>query len=380
MDHRERVLLALHHEEPDCVPTALWGSAYGLTDPLYFALVEYLGLGAPLPPFRRRKGHSVNYYDDRVLEALDVDVRHVWLGFTDLAGPPAEGGLDAWGVRWERKGLYLTAVGHPLREATEDDLERHPWPDPEHLVRLDEARERARFLKEKTDFAVVGRAVDSYGFLERACLLRGTEQFLMDLALNPGFAQALIGKIATVFQRLHALYLDAVGPYLDVLELPGDDYAAQTPLISPRMFEAFFKDRWKDLIDQVKAAAPQCKVLFHSDGHVEAFLDHLADVGVDAFHCLEPLPGVDMARVKREFGHRLCFWGAVDIKEALQGDIGRVRAEVRERVRTLAPGGGYVLAPANHLQPDIPPENVAALFAAARQYGRYPIQEVPDPS
>ncbi|MBC7223455.1 MAG: hypothetical protein H5T59_04140, partial [Anaerolineae bacterium] len=288
---------------------------------------------------------------------------------------PAKGGLDAWGVRWERRGLYLTATGHPLAQATEEDLERHPWPDLEGLVRLEQARERARFLREKTDFAVVGRAVDSYGFLERASLLRGMEQFLMDLALSPAFAQALIGKIAAVFQRLHALYLDAVGPYLDVLELPGDDYAAQTPLISPRMFEAYFQAPWKEVIDQVRQAAPQCKVLFHSDGHMEPFLGHLADIGIDAFHCLEPLPGVDMARVKREFGGRLCFWGAVDIKEALQGDVARVEREVQERIRALAPGGGYVLAPANHLQPDIPPENVVALFAAARRYGRYPIQD-----
>lgn len=376
MDHRERVILALGHEEPDRVPIALWGSAHGLTDPLYFALVEHLGLGTPVTPFRRRRGHTVNYYDDRVLDALDVDVRHTWLGFTDLGGPPAEGGPDAWGVHWERKGLYLTATGHPLQGATVEDLDRHPWPDPEPLIRLEEARERARFLKEKTDFAVVGRAVDSYGFLERACLLRGTEQFLMDLALNPAFAQALIGKIASVFQRLHALYLDAVGPYLDVLELPGDDYAAQAPLISSRMFQAFFQGPWRDLVRQVKEAAPQCKVLFHSDGRMEAFLGLLVQVGVDAFHGLEPLPGLDMAQVKRDYGGKICFWGAVDIKEALRGDVQRVEAEVRERIRVLAPGGGYVLAPANHLQPDVLPENVVALFAAARRYGRYPIQDV----
>ncbi len=377
MDHRERVLLALDHEEPDRVPTALWGSAHGLTDPLYFALVQHLGLGRPVAPFRRRRGHTVNYYDDRVLDALDVDVRHVWLGFTDLGGPSAEGGRDAWGVHWERKGLYLTATGHPLQGATVEDLERYPWPDPEPLVRLEEARERARFLKEKTDFAVVGRAVDSYGLLERACLLRGTEQFFVDLALDPAFAQALIGRVACVFQRLHALYLDAVGPYLDILELPGDDYAAQAPLISPRMFETFFRGPWRDLVRQVKEAAPHCKVLFHSDGRMEAFLGHLAEVGVDAFHGLEPLPGLDMAQVKRDYGGKLCFWGGIDIKEALRGDVRRVEEEVRERVRILAPGGGYVLAPANHLQPDVPPENVVALFGAARRYGRYPVNPVP---
>jgi uroporphyrinogen decarboxylase len=85
------------------------------------------------------------------------------------------------------------------------------------------------------------------------------------------------------------------------------------------------------------------------------------------------MPEVDMAQVKRDYGHRLCFWGAVDIKQALQGDVARVEAEVRDRINTLGPGGGYVLAPANHLQPDVPPENVVALFQAARKYGTYPL-------
>ena len=92
MDHRTRVLTAINHEEPDYVPTALWGSAYGITDELYFKLLDVLELGSPVLPFRRNKGHTINYYDDRVLEALDVDVRHVDCGFTDLGGPTRGGG------------------------------------------------------------------------------------------------------------------------------------------------------------------------------------------------------------------------------------------------------------------------------------------------
>ena len=77
MDHRERILMAINHQQPDRLPTAIWGSAYGITDTLYFELLKELKLGNPIPPFRRRLGHTVNYYDDRVLDALDTDVRHV---------------------------------------------------------------------------------------------------------------------------------------------------------------------------------------------------------------------------------------------------------------------------------------------------------------
>lgn len=370
---RERVLAAVNHAEPDRVPTALWGSAYGVTDPLYFALLDHLGLGAPVEPFRRRRGHTVNYYDDRVLEALQIDVRHVWLGFTDLAGPTADGGTDAWGITWVKRGIYPSPATHPLEHATRDEIDRFAWPDAEQYVRRDELAERARYLRERTPYAVAGRAADSYGPFERASALRGHSQFLLDLAEDPDFAAALIGRVTDVLCRLLEIYLDAAGRDLDIIELPGDDYAAQRLLISPRMFDRLFAPAWRRIIGTVRGAAPHVKVLFHSDGNMAPLLGRLADMGVDIFHCLEPLPGVDMAAVKREHGARLCFWGAIDIKEALQGDVARVEREVRERVAALAPGGGYVLAPANHLQPDVPPANVVALFRAAREHGRYPL-------
>ncbi len=373
MDHRERILTAVNHAEPDRVPTALWGSAYGITDPLYFALLETLGLGQPAAPFRRRMGHTINYYDDRVLEALDIDVRHVDCGFSDLGGPSQGGGEDAWGIGYDRSGIYLSAATHPLENANIEDLEAFPWPDVEQYLRRDELVERARHLAQQANFAVVGRACDSFGPFERCCALRGTGRFLLDLAGDAEFAQALVDKVTGVLCRLLEIYLAGAGPYLDILELPGDDYAAQRPIISPRMFDRYFAASWQRMISLVRQSAPQCKILFHSDGNMEPLLGRLIDLGVDIFHCLEPLPGVDLAAIKARYGSRLCFWGAIDIKQALQGAEAGVEAEVRQRIAALAPGGGYVLAPANHLQPDVPARNVLTLFQAARKYGKYPL-------
>lgn len=374
MNHRERVLTAAAHQEPDTVPTAIWGSAHGITDPLYFDLLRKFNLGDPLPPFRRLKGHTINYYDDRVLEALDIDVRHAECGFTDLGGPKRGGGKDAWGIGYDESGIYLTARDHPLAGAEIETIAGYSYPAVEQFLRLEEYASRARFLREKTDFAVVGRAVDSYGPFERCCALRGTGNFLLDLAGEEELAHLLIGKVTDTLCRLLELTLESAGPCLDIVELPGDDYAALRPLISPRMFDRYFAPAWQRMIGLIRQAAPQCKILFHSDGNMEPFLGRLIDLGVDIFHCLEPLEEVDMAAIKAKFGGQLCFWGAVDIKQALQGDAERVRAEVRERIAVLAPGGGYVLAPANHLQPDVPAENVITLFRAAREYGKYPIQ------
>lgn len=373
MDHRERVLTAINHEEPDFVPTALWGSAYGVTDTLYFGLLEALNLGSPVLPFRRNKGHTINYYDDRVLEALDVDVRHVDLGFTDLGGPTRGGGRDAWGIRFDESGIYLSAVGHPLEDATVDELKNYPFPVVWKYVRPDELVERAKYLKEQTDYAVVGRAFDSYGPFERCCALRRTDKFLMDLGLGEEFAEILIQRVTDTLCKLLEIYLSQVGQYLDIIELPGDDYAAMRPIISPKMFDRLFAPSWKRMIGMIHEAAPRCKILFHSDGNMEPFLDRLINLGVDVFHCLEPMPGVDMGFIKEEYGSKLAFWGAIDIKEALQGDEARVEAEVQNRIHFLGKNGGYILAPANHLQPDVSPANVIALFRAARKYGKYPL-------
>lgn len=373
MDHRERVLTTLTHQEPDRVPLALWGSAYGITDGLYRNLLEHLGW-EPLPPFRKRRGHTVNHYDDRLLELLDMDIRHVWLGSTDLASPPAEGGPDAWGVVWRRIGNYLFATDPPLAGATVDDLENYPWPQVESLVRREELEERARYLCERTDYAVSARAASSYGPFEQACQLRGTEQFMIDLLTNGDFVRALVGKITDLLCQWLEVYLDIAAPYIDIMELPGDDYASQmAPLISPRLFDQYFKLCWRRLIDLVKQASSKIYILFHSDGAITPLLPSLLDVGVDILHPLEPVPATDIATVKKEYGERLSFLGGIDIRQAIAGPKEEVVAEVRRRIGTLAEGGGYILAPSNHLQPDVPPENVVTLFQAARKYGRYPL-------
>ena len=266
-----------------------------------FELLKYFNLGEPVAPFRRNMGHTSNYYDDRVMAALDLDVRHVWLGFTDLSGPAPDGGADAWGIRYQRAGIYTQAVTFPLENATLDTLEDYAFPNPDNLVRRDELRERACYLKEETDYAVVGRAFDSFGPFERASGLRRVDQLLMDLAVNPEFVERMVEKITDVLCRLAQIYVETAGEYLDILELPGDDYASQRLIISPKMFDRFFAPAFKRIIDTIKQGAPHIKVLYHSDGNMEPLLGRLADLGVDIFHCLEPLPGVvDMAAVKQK--------------------------------------------------------------------------------
>ena len=377
MTSRERVRAALNHQEPDRVPTALGGGPYSLVDAVYLKMVEVMRLGQPVAPFRT--GHNVSYMDDRLLEQLGVDTRYVWPGNSPSDPKPQPGNpdilLDGYGQPWKRSLPYYYPDKGILAEAGLDDIDKHvTWPDASDPYWTFGVRERAQALREGTEDFIIARMATSHGPYMTASHLRGAEQFFVDMAADETFTQTLIGKVIDSMIGLLRAYLDACGPYIDLIELPGDDYATQTGMaMSPKMFRKYFKPQIKRMVDTVKTYRADLKVMQHCDGALTPILPDLIEVGVDVVHPLEPLPAMDLADVKARFGDRLSFLGAIDIQQALPGSRQDVIAEVKRRIKQLAPGGGYVLAPANHVQPDVPVENVITLFEAAREYGRYPI-------
>ncbi len=369
MTPRSRVLAALDGRPADRIPTALWGSWYGVTDRLYFRLLEHLGW-EPAPPFRPEKLHSVNYYDDRLLARLGTDVRHVDPGPATVTARRSPEGVDGWGIGWDDSGLYRSARVHPLAAASVAEILAHPMPGPDAVQEAEVQARLAAIDALGDEYAVFGRAVSSYGLFEMAQALRKHDQLFLDFFDAPEVVDALAGRLADCYLGLYERFLDLAGDRLDAVELPGDDFAGnQHPIISPRMFDRFFAEPYRRLIGGIKRMRPGVKVIFHSDGAIKPFLPRLIALGVDAVHPLEPLPATDMAAIRRAFGGRIAFLGGIDIREALQGGPERVRAEVEARIDALGPSG-YLLAPANHLQWDIPPENVLTLFDHAQQYGR----------
>jgi uroporphyrinogen decarboxylase len=227
-------------------------------------------------------------------------------------------------------------------------------------------------LHEGTDYFVVMRMVASHGPFQTACDLRGTEVFLIDMAVNPAFAHALLEKITTVIESLLKLAMQAGGRYFDMVELPGDDYAGNTNLlISPAMFRKFIKPSLERLIRVVKEHNPNTKIMLHSDGALTKLIPDIISLGVDVIHPLEPLPATDIPAIKEKFGKEITFLGGIDITHAMPGRREDVIAETKLRISQLASGGGYILAPSNHLQADVPAENVVTLFETAREFGKY---------
>jgi len=376
MNSKERILTAIHREVPDRVPAALWGSYYTLNDGLYFKVLDYLKLGDPLPPFRRRMPRNSNYYDDRVLDRLETDVRYVWSGFTDLGGARMDGDRrDAWGVEWQKMGPNITSVDAPLKGASIDQVADYDWPDPEEYLDFDLMRRRVSYVKREYPLHAIGaRAVNSYGPFEQAAELRGRESFYMDMVMEPELAQLIVDHCTDVIVRAQERYLDVIGKDIDFFEIPGDDFGGtQDLLISPDSFDSMFKLPLKRIVDSVKSFRKDLPVAFHSDGAITKIIPKLIEVGIDILNPLEPLPVMDWPEIKHRYADALCFMGGVDLKKALTGSVHDVQEDVRRCISTFAPGGGYILTSANHIQIDVPPENVVALFEAGKTFGTYPI-------
>ena len=191
--HRERVVKALNHEEPDRVPIDLFFHAGMLTDASYFALKQHLGIEGEIEPFRQ--GLGANYYDERILETLDIDFRRVFFEpaqeLTPLNEEEAQF-VDAWGTVFVSGPGYVHPAGPPLTEIDSiEGLREYPWPKPEQFGRLEGLKEQAQHLFQNTDYAVALRRPGIRGgLLDQGGNLRGMEQFMMDLVLMPDYVYA----------------------------------------------------------------------------------------------------------------------------------------------------------------------------------------------
>jgi uroporphyrinogen decarboxylase len=145
-------------------------------------------------------------------------------------------------------------------------------------------------------------------------------------------------------------------------------------LISPQLFREFFKPRYATLFSTWKAINPDVKIAFHSDGEIYAIIPDLIEVGLDILNPVQP-KSMDPARLKREHGKHLTFWGTIDIQEVLPfGTPQQVAEEVKLRLDTVGRGGGLIISPAHNIQPEVPIENILAFYETAKTAGRYPLR------
>lgn len=163
--------------------------------------------------------------------------------------------------------------------------------------------------------------------------------------------------------------------------MSGDDLGMQDrPLFSMHVWQEvlypILRRRWQAARTALNRYAPHVKTMFHSDGAIRPFIPDMIEGGVDL---LDPIQvhcqGMDLAGLKRDFGDRLAFHGAVDTQRLLNfGTEHDVKAEVIRCIDILGPGGGFILAPVHYIQPDVPPENIVAMCRTVLEHGAYPLQ------
>ena len=374
---RERVLCATGHEEPDRVPI-FFGTSSPTTmlSTAYERFKDYLGLS--YPPRLLSKTFQYAQLDEEVLVRCGSDGRLIQphpLPAVPRRELSSNRLIDDWGVVWEQRPAvpYYEVADVPLRHATVDDLETYPWPVLASPVRFEGPAEEAQALHENTQYAIV--ALGYLTAFEHIQHLRGLDTWLMDLAADPEFAHAILRKVTDLMVAGLEKYLDAVGPYIDLITFSDDLGSQRAPLMSPSMYRRMIKLYRAEIISAIKKRS-KAKVFFHSCGNIYPLIGDLIEIGVDVLNPVQVSAGEmgDTARLKREFGSNVTFCGGVDTQWVLtHGTQEDVRAEARRRIGDLAPGGGYILAAVHCIQPDVPPQNVLAMFDEAMAAGRYPL-------
>lgn len=379
MTPRERVWAAVSHQEPDRVPLDIGGgSSTSIVVEGYERLKERWGV--PGETKIMNKIFRVARLDEKVMQRLGSDCRP--LGIKPAANwtpPPTEPGtfIDMWGITWRQAfygdGCYYWELARsPLAEASLEDIESYPWPDLSDPGFTAGLAEEAKALYEETDYAIVADG-GFKSFWELGYMLRGFEQSLIDLALDPAFVSALMSELLAINRTMTGRFLDIVGPHIQVFRT-GDDLATQRgPLMSPQTFRTLIKPYYREYFDFVRSKT-DAKIFFHSCGNAVEIIDDLIEVGVDIINPVQVSAMGDTSELQARFGDRVTFWGAIDTQRVLpHGTVEEVGDEVRRRIHDLAPGGGYVVGPVHNIQPDVPPENIVAMAEATRKHGTYPL-------
>jgi len=357
MNSRERILAAINHEPVDRVPTDIWA-----TDEVWDRLRASFG------------------DDEAVRRALHLDgfgsVRPVYIG-PPLPHYPEGASLEyrefygIWGMglKWMDfgAGKYLEQTNYPLAEArTIADLETYRWPSADWF---DYSRMRAEAEAQHATRAIQCGYMAPF-YLHN--LLRGLETSLVDPLENPEFTHYLVRRICDFEYDYHARMFEACAGLIDVAQVTDDLGSQSGPLISLKLYREFYAPQHQRFIDLCHSHG--IKVFHHDDGSMRAFLPDLAAMGIDILNPVQwTCPGMDMKELKRDFGRRICFHGAVDNQRILPfGTPDDVRAEVRHCIDALADDHtGYILAPCHNLQAITPMENIIALYDEAWRYGRF---------
>jgi uroporphyrinogen decarboxylase len=373
----------------------------GIAAIAYAKLRDYLGLPRRIirvyDPIQQ-----LAIVDEDVLEKFGVDVLDLGRGFAldeeswaDWIlpdGTPCK--MPAWALpekadeRWvfrsksgrviahmPKGALYFEQTYFPfadekgpttIREGMQESMWNAVGGPPGPRVNQEQLHEGAKRLRQKTDKAILG----GFGgnLLETGQFLYRNDNFFMLLAGEPAKAHKFLDDLVEIHLANLEKYLAAVGDSIDIIKF-GDDLGMQSgPQVSPKMYREFFKPRHKLMWMRAKQLA-NVIVMLHCCGGVRELLPDLIDAGLDAINPVQiSCAGMDAAELKAEFGKEMVFWGGGCDTQTILPDATpeEVRRHVKEQVRILSPGGGFVFQQVHNILAYVSPANVVAMFEAVR--------------
>ena len=399
MTPRERMIETLNHREPDMIPLDLGGTeSSGITGIAYNRLRKHLGL---------RTGETQIFDVFQQITKIEDDLRSLikpdtvpllfepeeWKPFSlpddshcsipEKWNPERDGDGD-WIVRdpegvvcarMPSGGYYFEPVCAPLAGVSNvNELQAF-----DHIIETfdrpffaDESLEtlahRAQRLFEETDDAIVANL--QFHLLAAGQQLRGYENFMVDLLLDKKLAHALLEKLCEAYMRRCEEYLERAGNFIQVVLLNDDLGTQHGPMLSPDCYREMLWPYQKRLIGSIKEKT-DAFILFHSCGSVYRFIPSLIEAGVDALNPVQVSAAeMDTKRLKKEFGGDITFWGGgCDTQQVLRnGTAAQIQDEVKRRIDDLAAGGGFVFTQVHNIQPDVPPENIMAMYDAFYEF------------
>lgn len=375
MKPRERVLAALHHREPDRVPTGENAVDYELAEQILGHPTLYNSRWRELEALwaGRRDAIVADYGSAHVelVHALEWDYVRV------PVVPPAKEyrrpkmiGPHAWLDEKGREVHYHPDSGNIATLADTAGMTIDDLPDPDEPFTVDPTElEAVRYVVRElrdTHFIVGRTPVDGTFPWQQTT---GMEEFLIRMVTDPEFVRRAI----EVYVKRSIAYIEAMLDAGCDAVMTTDDYSDnRAPIMGPDRFREFILP---GLVRQVEAAhAHGGYFIKHTDGNIWSILDTFIEAKVDAWHGIQPSIGMDLRKLKERYGGRLCFFGGVNCETLVAGTPEEARREVRYAIQHAAPGGGLVVTTGNVLQPGTQLRNYLAARQAVRDYGAYPIR------
>ena len=412
MTSRERVLAAINHQIPDKVPVDLAATpSSGISAIAYSNLLKYLGR-EDLPVQIYDVVQQLAQPDVSILDKFGVDVLDIGREFnnqpSDWKPTTLANGAQAFYPKWFnpvklKDNSYVTydddgktvlsrmPVGatffdqtyFPYVDGYPDsyenlDAEMHrimwardahsPWDHAGESDFWENLRDKTLHLRKTTDKALL--VVCGCNLFEWGTFLRRMDNFLMDLICDPYNVEKLLDEL--MIRHLNTLerVCNAVGDIVDIIRFGDDLGMISGPFMDAETYRSLFKPRHKILCDYVKLHS-KMHTFIHSCGSISLLMPDLIEAGIEIFNPVQTNAfNMEPAFLKKEFGNDCTFWGGgIETVNCLNnGTPGQVREQVLERLEIFSEGGGFVFNTIHNILPDVPPENVIAMFDAIHEF------------